>query len=197
MIKVYASGATRSRRVLWALEELGGAYEVVPLKFPPRVHHPEFLEINPAGVLPAIQDGDVTLIESLAICMYVNRKLGGDLVVQEEEPGYLDYIQLLHFGEASLAPPLGWARRFGPRLEEVMAEARETFALRLSVVERTLADGREFLAAERLTLADLSVGYALGLSKLSGLYEVVPPSVVHYHGRLQARPAYRRAYAIN
>jgi hypothetical protein len=81
MIKVYAAAGTRSCRVLWALEELGAPYEVVALKFPPRVHHPDFLAISPAGALPAIQDGDATLIESLAIGEYLNRKFGGDLVV--------------------------------------------------------------------------------------------------------------------
>src|SRR4051794_36821606 len=108
MLKVYASGATRSRRVLWALEEVGAAYEVVAMTFPPRVHHPEFLAISPAGALPAIDDDGRTVIESLAICEYVSRKFGGDLVVAPEEPGFLDYLQLLHFGESTLTPPLAW-----------------------------------------------------------------------------------------
>jgi glutathione S-transferase len=195
MIKVYAAAGTRSRRVLWALEELGAPYEVVALKFPPRVHHPEFLAISPAGALPAIQDGEATLIESLAIGEYLNRKFGGDLVVAPEEAGHLEYLQLLHFGESTLAPPLAWARRFGPRLDAALADGREAFTLRLRVIERALADGREFLAAGRLTLADISVGYTLGLSELSGLHELLPPAVLAYEDRLKARPAYKRACA--
>ena len=35
MIKVYAAGGARSRRVLWALEEVGAPYEVVTVAFPP------------------------------------------------------------------------------------------------------------------------------------------------------------------
>ena len=195
MIKVYAAPGTRSQRVLWALEELGAPYEVVAMTFPPRVHHPEFLAISPAGALPAIQDGETTLIESLAICEYLNRKFGGDLVVAPDAPGYLDYLQLLHFGESTLTPPLAWARRFGPRLASALADAREVFALRLGVIENTLADGRAFLAAGRPTLADISVGYALGLSSLSGLHDLLPTRVLAYEDRLKARPAYQRAYA--
>ena len=195
MIKVYASRGTRSQRVFWALEELGAPYEVIAMTFPPRVHHPEFLAISPAGALPAIQDGETTLIESLAICEYLNRKFGGDLVVASDAPGYLDYLQLMHFGESTPTPPLAWARRFGPRLDSALADAREAFALRLGVVERTLADGRDFLAAGRLTLADISVGYALGLSALAGLHDLLPGPVLAYEDRLKARPAYQRAYA--
>ena len=196
MIKVYASGATRSRRVLWALEEVGAPYEVVALKFPPRIHHPEFLAISPAGALPVIEDGEVRLMESLAICEYVGRKFGGRLVVSPDEPGFTDYLQYLHFGEGTLAPPLGWARRLGAMSEKVVAEAREVFALRLQVIERALDDGRAFLAAGRLTIADISVGYTLGLSAVSGLNDLIPPAVAAYETRLKARPAYQRAYAV-
>lgn len=195
MIKVYAAQGTRSQRVLWALEEMAAPYEVVALTFPPRIHHPDFLAISPAGALPAMQDGENTLIESLAICEYVNRKFGGDLVVAPDEPGYFNYLQFLHFGESTLTAPLAWARRFGPRLDAARSEGREAFGLRLAVIERALADGREFLAAGRLTLADISVGYALGLSALSGLHDLLPASVLAYEDHLKARPAYQRAYA--
>ena len=198
-IRVYASGGARSRRVLWALEEIGARYEVVTLAFPPRLNEPEYVEMNPAAAVPAIRDGDTILIESLAICEYVARKFGSDLVVAPTESGFLDYLQYLHFGESTLTPPLGWVARFGrgaKRLEPVVAEARETFALRLKALDRLLVDGREFLAADRLTLADLSVGYGLGLSALLGLDDLLPESVRSYEDRLKARPAYQRAYAI-
>lgn len=195
MITIYASGATRSRRPLWACEEVGLPYQVVPLTFPPRLHHPEFLAISPAGALPAMTDGDVVLVESLAICEYVSRKAGGDLTLDPGEAGYYDYLSLLQFGEATLAPPLGWARRLGAYSEQVIADARTAFGIRLRLIEHTLADGRAFLAADRLTLADISVGYTLGLSRLSGLDDLIPPTVLAYEDRLKARPAYRRAYA--
>ena len=196
MIKVYACGEARSRRVLWALEEVGAPYEVVELTFPPKVHHPEFLAISPSGTVPAIEDGEVRLTESLAICDYVSRRYGGDLTVAPDEPGYLDYLQLLYFGEATLMPPLAWFRRFGRLAEAAAADARDTFAIRLTTVERALADGREYLAAGRFTLADISVGFALTLSTFYGLQDLLPPSVVAYRARLQARPAYRRSYGL-
>lgn len=195
MIKVYAVGGARSRRVLWALEEVGATYEVVTLQFPPRLHHPEYLAINPTGAIPAITDGDMALTESLAICEYVSRKHGGGLTVEPDAADYYDYLQLVHYGEATLAPPLSWIRRF-VGVPGAIEGAREMFSARLGLAETMLADGREFLVAGRLTLADLSVGYALGLSELFGVHDLVTPVVAAYEDRLKARPAYQRAYAV-
>jgi glutathione S-transferase len=65
MIKLYASGTARSRRVQWACEEVGAPYERVELKWP-SAENPGYLEINPAGTVPAIVDGDVRLTDSVA-----------------------------------------------------------------------------------------------------------------------------------
>ena len=194
MIKVYGTGAARSRRVLWALEEIGAPYEVISIQLPAREHSPEYLKINPTGALPAITDGDMVLTESLAICEYVARKHGSDLVLNPDHPDYYDYLQMIYFGEATLAPPLSWARRFASHPTGV-SDARQKFGERLEFLQAKLSDGRDWLVAGRLTLADISVGYTLGLSDLFGLHDVVPADVVAYEDRLKARPAYQRAYS--
>ena len=51
-ITLYHSRHARSMRCIWALEELGLDYELVTLKFPPRVHHKDFRAINPLGTVP-------------------------------------------------------------------------------------------------------------------------------------------------
>ena len=195
MIKVYACGDTRSRRVLWACEEVGAPYEVVELRWPPRLHHPEYLAISAIGAVPAIEDGDVRLIESLAICEYVSRKAASDIHLEPSDPRYFEYLQLLQFGDATLAPPVGWARRLGPLSDKVAAEARMAFGLRLKVIEAALADGREHIAAGRFTIADISVAFTLTLAQQSGLGDLLPPAVEAYVDRMKARSAYQRAYA--
>lgn len=195
MIKIYASGPSRSRRVLWACEEAGATYEVVELAWPPSTS-PEFLKLNPAGTVPAMEDGSVRLIESMAICEYVSRKQGADMVVEPTDPGYYEYIELAQFGEATLATAGAWARRFGPLSPEVLADARESFARRIAVIERLLVDGREFLTAGRFTLADLSVGFAISRAKAWGVGDLVPPASLAYGERMRVRPAFRRAHGL-
>jgi glutathione S-transferase len=73
---------------------------------------------------------------------------------------------------------------------------RTAFVQRQAVLERALDDGRTWLAAGRFTLADVSVGYTLGLARLFGLGDLIAPSLAAYEERLKARPAYQRAYAV-
>jgi len=196
MIKIYGFGGARSRRVLWACEEIGAPYEYVTLKMPTRVNHPEFLDLSPAGALPAMEDGDVRMIESLAICEYIARKYGSRLIPGPGDAGYTDYLQYLSFGESTLAAPLTWVRRIGPDYPPAAAMGREAFAQRLAVISHALSDGRVYLAGETFTLADISVGYTLGLARLFGEDALLTPDVVAYEDRLKARPAYQRAYAV-
>lgn len=199
MTIVYHSGETRSRRVLWVLEELGAPYEGRPVKFPARLMQPEYLEVSPTGMLPAMQDGDVLLTESMAICEYLAVKHGGgQLIVRPEESGWPDYLQYLHYGEASLATMVAPMVRYtflAEKKPDVVADYREIFIERLEPIRRTLSDGREYLAAGRFTLADVSVGYGLRLAGLLGMGESLTGELKAYDDRLRARPAYQRAHA--
>ena len=67
------------------------------------------------------------------------------------------------------------------------------FRRRLAVVDKQLGDGRPYLTGERLTIADISVGYALGLGGMFGLDADYSPKVKDYFSRLQARPAFQAA----
>jgi glutathione S-transferase len=196
MIRIYGSGGARSRRVIWTCEETAAPYEFVALKMPVRENHPEFLDVSPAGALPAIEHGAIRMIESLGISEYVARLQKSDLIVGPDEAGFPDYLQYLWFGESTLAPPLTWVRRFQEHSETVGEFGRTTFVQRQVVLERALADGREYLAAGRFTLADISVGYTLGLARLFGLGELIASPLAAYEDRLKARPAYQRAYAV-
>jgi len=68
------------------------------------------------------------------------------------------------------------------------------FHKRLVKVEQRL-QAREFLCADRFTVADICVGYALVLAESVGLDDGVPQSLKDYRARLTARPAYQRAIA--
>lgn len=194
MITVYASGMSRSRRVLWTCEEADAPYEIEELAWPPAAR-PGYLEVNPAGTVPAIRDGDLVLTESLAICEYVARRHRPDLIREAGDPDYWRYLELCQFGEATLQPALAWTRRFGPFAPEALAHAREAFRLRIGVVDRALADERDWLLGERFTLADISVGFPVILAPGLELADLMPPRVAAYRKRLRDRPACRRAYA--
>src|SRR6516225_1188460 len=72
MMRLYEFAPTRSIRARWALQELGEAFEAVTVNLMSGDNRrPEFLEINPAGRVPVLVDGDLVITESVAIVLYL------------------------------------------------------------------------------------------------------------------------------
>jgi glutathione S-transferase len=62
-------------------------------------------------------------------------------------------------------------------------------------LEAQLSDGRPHLTGERLTIADISVGYALGYARFRELDGLFGPKTAAYLDRLAARRGYQVADA--
>jgi glutathione S-transferase len=201
MITLYHCVSARSFRPLWMLEELGLPYRLEMLPFPPRVAARSYLEVNPLGTIPLLLDGDTRMTESAAICHYLGTRYGPTpLVVEAQEPGFGAYLNFLHFGEATLTFPQTLVLRYS-RLEpaqrrqpQVAQDYARWFLARLRGLEPPLATG-PWLAADRFTAADISVGYALMLAGLLELDAGFSPAVQAYAERLRERPGLRRALA--
>ena len=81
--------------------------------------------------------------------------------------------------------------RFAP------AEVRDP-RLRLGIVFEDLnhmLGQREWIAADRFTMADVSIGYAIRLSKYIGAFDALSDPVKSYFQRVSSRPGYRSAEA--
>ena len=199
---LYHCAGGRSFRPLWALEELGLAYDLRVLPFPPRLTSPEYLEENPLGTIPLLIDGDVRMRESVMIGHYLATKTGSDLVVAPDEPDYARYLDLLAYGETTLSWPQGVALFYGffqpeeKRLPSVADDMRVRLAAVLADCDRMLGD-RAFIAADRFTMADVSIGYAIKLSAFPavGAFDAIPDRLKSYYERLTQRPAFQRALA--
>jgi glutathione S-transferase len=172
--------------------------EVVALPFPPRVRAPHYLELNPLGTVPALVDGDAVLTESAGIAHYLATRYGPtELAVLPDEPDYGRFIDFLHHSDATLTFPQTVYLRFR-RLEadRGLGEAGDLYAdwfvKRLKKVEQRLA-GREYLCADRFTVADIAVSYALYLAIRIGLGDRLPPLLHEYLERLMQREGFRAA----
>lgn len=198
---LYHCLAARSFRPLWALEELGLAYDLRILPFPPRVHAREFKRENPLGTIPLYIEGEVRMTESVAICQYLgDRHSPGGLALRVDEPEYPTYLNDLQFGEATLTFPqtliLRYARLEPPERQrpEVAEDYTVWFLGRLRALEERL-ETRQWLCAGRFTMADIAVGYALVLATHLGLADRFSPAVAAYVQRYSARPGFRAARA--
>ena len=200
MIVLHHCVSARSFRPLWMLEELGLPYELRMLPFPPRERARPFLEVNPLGTVPALFDADGRrMTESAAICQFLAaRHSPGVLDVGVDEAGYADYLNFLHFGEATLTFPQTLVLRYGRfeplerRQPQVAADYAKWFLARLRTLEPRLAE-QPFVCAGRFTAADVSVGYALLLARHLDLHARMTPAVLAYWQRLEQRDAFQRA----
>jgi glutathione S-transferase len=207
MVTVYSAPDTRAIRVIWVLEEIGAKAEIRSMPYPPRQHAPDYFAVNPTGLVPLLIDGEVRLSESMAICDYLATKHRSPLVVPTSDPERPQFLQWLWYGESTLMTPLSRLNilrqverqvegKGGPEVDALIAGARDHVAKRLEMLEQRL-EGRDFLVAGRLTLADISVSYPLHLVGLLGVDDLLGPRSVAYRERLRARPAHQRAIAVS
>ena len=197
MITVFGEG--RGFRVIWLLEEMGLAHRLRPVDLLAGVaEDSEFLAINPAGFIPAIQDGDVTMVESIAIMEYLMARYGPTpLAPDPHDPAFPAYQQFLHLGEAGLAASIYFvvvSRNLAPEAERQnwgAGKALEVFESRLRLVTRQLARS-PYLAGDTFTAADISVTYALELAQRSGA-AAFGEAERAYIARTSGREAYKRA----
>lgn len=202
MVTLYHCKGARSLRPLWALEELGLDYSLEMLPFPPRVFAKEFLGINPLGTIPYFVDGPVKMTESSAICQYLVEKFGPtDLKVYPGEGDYGAYLNWLYHSDATLTFPQTIVLRYtrlepeARRLPQAVADYGAFFLGRLKLLDAALEDGRSFLVADRFTIADIAIGYALILAESLKLDDRFSDRIKAYLVGLKERPGYQRAAA--
>jgi glutathione S-transferase len=201
-MKLFHCYNSRSLRPLWCLEEMGLDYELEIMPFPPRFEREGYLDINPLGTVPAFTDGGITLTESTGICQYLVQKYGPTpLAVTPDEPEYGDFLNWLYRSDATFTFPLALILRY-TKLEpeermnpQVVEDYTIWFFSRIRAVEAAL-DGKEFLVADRFTIADIAVGYALHFGMRLGLSERYKPNTTRYLLALLQRPAFQRTQEI-
>jgi glutathione S-transferase len=200
MIKLYHAPLTRSVRIYWLLEELGISYELETVPFQSGTI--PFGQSTPAGKLPAIQDGDLTMFESGGILEYIIERYGnGRLAPPVGSPLRGPYLQWVHFAEATAFPPLGnlaWHVFFKKDAESVpsaIADYRRWAAAALQVVETALAR-REYLLENGFSGADIMMGFTLMCARLLGALTDGFPNATAYLRRLEARPAFQKATLV-
>ena len=198
-MKLYYSPQTRAARPRWMLEEIGAPYELARLDLSKGEHKtPEYLRIHPHGAVPALVDGDLTLIESAAICMYLADKFPEKkLAPPVGTPARGLYYQWMLYSMATVEPPL-----LAVFLNTVMLPEAERSAAAVDKGRTQFADvarvltnalsGRTFILGEQFSAADVMIGGMLGWAAMMGMLGDLPV-LQAYLGRLRERPAFQRA----
>jgi glutathione S-transferase len=184
------------RKVLWALDELGLAYDREDWGLPvrdPKV--PEFLALNPNGQVPVLIDGDFSMWESNAILVYLAERYGMGALLSDDVQTRAVTLQWLGWQVSDLNPAWMYAvlalQRKVPGYDnpERITESLTRWTARMDILEAEMAKGRSFIAGEDFSIADIALGLSIHRWFRLPAEKKAMPAVEEYYGRLRSRDA--------
>ncbi len=190
-ITLYTNPRSRGRIARWMLEECGADYDVKVLEYGPDLQSEAFRSINPMGKLPTIVHGDQVVTECAAICAYLADAFP-DAGLAPPVDQRADYYRWLFFAAGPMEAAIT-NQALGVKLsaEQQGFVGYGDLNRVLDTLEKAL-DGRDFIAGDEFSAADVYVGSQIGF----GLqFKTVEPRAAFtaYWSRLAERDARKRA----
>ena len=165
MLKVWGrTDSSNVQKVLWCCGELGLDFNRVDLggKFG-GIKEKAYLDKNPNGLVPTLEDGNFVLWESNSIMRYLVEKYGGGRLLPSTPEGRADANRWMDWQLTTLGPaivPLFWGLVRTPadkRDPKVINSALEKTGNAWKMVDHYLGD-RPYIAGDDLTLGDIPLG---------------------------------------
>ena len=198
MITIHHLNQSRSKRVIWLLEELQIPYTLINHQRDPITNlAPKSLQlIHPLAKAPIMVDGEISICESGAIMEYIiNQGTSHQLRPDKNTAQYYQYLEWSHFAEGSLALPVIslLLMQMEPRdgnapLDNYIAKE---IALDFSYIDDTLGK-QVYFAGEAFSAADIMMTIMLEIAdKLKLLHN--KNNIKDYLANIQQRQAYKIA----
>ncbi|MYM66968.1 glutathione S-transferase [Pseudoduganella sp. FT55W] len=198
MLKILGkSSSINVRKVLWTCAEIGVPYELEQYGngFLP-TGTPEFLSLNPNGMVPVIIDEGQALWESNTICRYLAVKHGrSDLLpvgpmARAQVEKWMDW-QATELNNAWRYAFMALVRRSPAHTDAaaIAASAAEWNRL-MTLLDAQLARTNAYVCGDRFTLADIVLGLSLNRWLSTPIERPALSAVEAWFERLAARPAY-------
>lgn len=188
--------AFNAQKVLWVVGELGLDHRHVDAggSFG-GLDDPDFRAMNPHGKVPVIDDDGTVVWESHAIVRYLGARYGAGGFWPEDPAERSQADRWMDWAQATLQRDfmdLFWGfyrtpedRRDWPFIRERIERCSNHYRQ----LERQL-EGRDYLAGDRLTMADIPAGTTLYRYLALDIDRPPVPNVEAWYARLMARPAY-------
>ena len=197
--------STTSRPLLMFIADQGLEVEIVKVDLMAGGHQtPEYLALNPNGIVPFLVDGDFKLGESAAILKY--------LAIRSHSTAYPEALEAQMKVDEALAwfstqfheyfcvmvcyPHIGVPHGMpAEQLRDLVAYGREHAPRWLKVLDEHMLADQPYTCGDRITIADyLGLSFVL-LGKLAAFDFSPYPNIQTWIARLQARPSYVTTYA--
>jgi GST-like protein len=206
MLNLHYWPTANGNKIPLFLEEAGLDYRVFPVRLSQgEQFHPDFLQLSPNNRIPAIVDlapadggTPYSLFESGAILQYLAEKTGRFLPQGQRERHVA--MQWLFWQVGGLGPMAGQSYHFLNSAPEQVPYAIERYqketARLYSVLNRHLEDGRDYICGDEYSIADMACYPWIAAHLKQGQKLDDFPALARWTGRVAARPATQRAYAL-
>ena len=182
-----------------ALYELGLPFELKLVEAQDEGVMAAFRAVSPFAKMPTLVDTTAgkTLYESSIVIEYLDRLAGGGRLIPADPEAALEARWIDRLIDTYVGGPMNRIipRKFRPAGHDDPygdAEDERVLATAWDLLEQRLGDGRTWGAGEAFTLADCAAAPILTYAR-----RLVPfgdrPRLKAWHGRLMARPSFRRA----
>ena len=198
----YPSTAAMAPHIL--LEELGVSYELKLVDRTKNAHKtPEYLKLNPNGLIPVMVEGDLVLYESAAICLHLcdthpQAGLAPAKPGSQERAHFYKWLFWLSNTLQATSQMYWYPERFAEEpgtVAEVKLKAEARIGTQLDLLEAELArHGKTWLLGDAYSAVD---AYTLMLCRWTRYFKRPARALVHlgpYLQRVLARPAVKRAF---
>jgi len=186
------------QKVVWCADEIGIAYERIDAggKFG-RNDTPEYLAMNPNGLVPVIEDAGFVLWESNAILRYLCERehavalWPADLRARADADRWLDW-QATSFTPATRDAFWNLMRTPEPQWDRKAIEAsRVKSEKHAAILDAHLAD-RTYVCGDAFCAADIAVGCAAHRWLNMPIARTPRPHIERWYALLKSRPASRQ-----
>lgn len=188
------------RKVLWTLDEAGLAYVHEPWgEAGLSLQSPEFLRLNPLGMVPVLLDGEAVLRESNSLCRYLAARAGRTDLLPSDPLGrarvelWMDW-QATELNNSWRYAFMGLVRRSPAHQDPaLLAQGLQAWNAQMAVLEAQLQHTGAFAAGAVFSLADVVLGLSVERWRQTPQAERPQfPAIAAYHARLCERPAFLR-----
>jgi GST-like protein len=204
MLKFFYNAAPNPMKVALLLEELGLAYEAIPVDTRKgEQFKPEFLAVNPNAKVPAVVDGNVTIFDSNAILLFLADRAKQFVDTDANSPKRAETLSWLMFIATGVGPFSGQSvhfRHVAPEPKEYALNRYDFEANRhWGVIEQHLVQ-HEFMVGGHYSIVDMAFwGWARMVPYVLGTGEATwskYPNVKRLLDAINDRPAAHRAEAL-
>ncbi|MGF1763291.1 glutathione S-transferase family protein [Aliivibrio kagoshimensis] len=173
MIILHHLNKSRSKRIIWLLEELGVDYQIIGYQRDSVTFlaPPELKAIHPLGKSPVLEDDGMVIAESGAITEYLINKFAADkLAPSRGTKAYVEYSQWMHFAESSAILPLlmkMYLQKDGCDTNFLSGYVDNEIGKVISYFNQSLQD-KTYLVGEQLSGADIMMSFIAEILKNNG-----------------------------